>query len=342
MRKLKFLTVLTLCFLSLWAFGQNGTADGTYHFGNLGLDDSGGAGFKKQGDKFAISNVAVNIGTEMYYSAKDATGNLVIKAEGGTVCKRFTLRNMAIYTYYSGSKQPLPYTKFEITLKNESGGVIATHQISSTVQIGETTISAIPFTTPWPVAGYTNVARIELSYAAQGLGATADVLTFKTLSIANVVGGTLPVRFGAISAKISSGSLQVGWTTHSEVNNDKFVVQVSKNGAKWTDVGTVVSKAEGGNSASTLNYSFGMPWGEMTLAGLGLLSLLLLPATRNRWMKFGVVVLALTVIVSCAKETENLPDRNIAATAKGATYVRVAQVDKNGTTTFSEVVVVKD
>jgi len=342
MRKFKFLTILALCFFALWAFGQNGTADGTYHFGNLGDDDSGGAGFKKQGDKFAVSNVAKNVGTEMYHGTRLATGNLVIKAEGGTVCKRFTLRNMAIYTFYSETKQSLPYTKFEITLKNESGGIIAVHQIASTTQIGETTISAIPFTTPWPVAGYANVARIELSFAAQGLGATADVLTFKNMSIANVVGGTLPVGFGTVSAKISSGRLQVDWTTRNEVNNEKFIVQGSKNGTNWTDLGTIVSKAELGNSGTTLNYSFGMQWGGTVLAGLGLFSLLLLPATKNRWMKLFVIMLAMSALVSCAKENDNFLDRELKESKNSPTYIRLVQVDKNGTTTFSEVVVVKD
>ncbi len=341
-RKLQLLVVLALWTFGQSAFAQNGTSDGTYHFGNLGTNDSGGTGFKKQGDKFVVSNVAVNDGTEMYHSTKLETGNLVIKAEGGTVCKRFTLRNIAIYTYYSGSKQPRFYSKFEITLKNQSGGVIAIHQIPSSTQIGETTISAIPFTTPWPVAGYANVASIALSYAAEGIGAYADVLTFKNMSISNVSASTLPVSLGAISAKLSSGRLQVDWTTHSEINNEKFIIQVSKDGVNWTNVGTVVSKTEGGNSASTLNYSFGMQWSGTVLAGLGLFGLLLLPNTKNRWMKLLVILLAVSALVSCAKENENLLDRELKGSKNSPTYIRLAQVDKNGATTFSEVVAVKD
>lgn len=348
-RKLHFFTVLLLLSMAQLASGQTGTGNGTYHFGGLGTDNSAGTGFKKQGDKFAVSNEAANVGTEMYYGPKNVTtGNLVIKAEGGSVCKRFTLQNMGFYTYYSGSKQSLTYTKFEVTLKNEGGGVIATHQISAPKTIGETTLSAIPFATAWPAIGYAGVARIELSYSAYGTGSYAnvltspDVLTFKNITVANISAGTLPVSFGDIAAKLSAGRLQVDWKTYSETNNEKFVVQLSKDGTKWTDVGSVISKAEGGNSGVTLHYSFGLQWGDMALAGFGFFGLLLLPAARNRWLKLASAALVLSVMVSCAKESEDLLDRDRANTIKGNTYVRVAQIDRDGTTTFSEVVVVKD
>lgn len=192
------------------------------------------------------------------------------------------------------------------------------------------------------------MARIDFSYSANGTGSYAntptspDVLTFKDVTIANVSAVTLPVSFGDIAAKVSSGRLLVNWITYSEANNDRFVVQVSKDGAKWIDVGTVLSRAEGGNSGVILNYSFGLQWGGMALAGFGLFGLLLLPAARNRWIRLASVVLVLSVMVSCAKEGEDLLGRDRTNTIKGNTYVRVAQIDKDGTTTFSEVVVVKD
>lgn len=349
MRKLKFLAVFALCCFSLWAFGQNGTVDGTYHFGNLGANDSGGAGFKKQGDKFAISNIAAidSRDNSLYYNfrapSKGEQANLVIKAEGGSVCRRFTLKDMELYSFAGSYYKKWPYTKFVITLKNESGSVIASHQIASTVEIGLNAIvrlKDIPFTTAWPTVGYSGVARIELSYIAED--EYPEVLGFKNMTISNISANTLPVGFGAVSAKLSSGRLQVDWTTHSELNNEKFIIQGSKDGTNWTNLGTVASKAEGGNSATTLNYSFGMQWGGTVLAGLGFLGLLLLPATKNRWMKLFVIVLAVSALASCAKENDSLLGRELKESKSSPTYIRLAQVDRNGTTTFSEVIVVRD
>jgi len=349
MKKLKFLIVLALCSFSPWVFGQNGTADGTYHFGNLGASNSGGTGFKKQGDKFAISNVALidSRDNSIYYGfrapSKGEQADLVIKAEGGSVCKRFTLKDMDLYSFAGSYYKKWPYTKFVITLKNESGGVIASHQIASTVEIGLNAIirlKDIPFTTAWPTAGYSGVARIELSYIAED--EYPEVLGFKNMTISNISANTLPVGFGTVSAKISSGRLQVDWTTRNEVNNEKFIVQGSKDGANWTNLGTVVSKAELGNSATTLNYSFGIQWGGTVLAGLSLLGLLLLPATKNRWMKLLAVVLAVSALISCAKKNESLLDRELKESKNSPAYIRLAQVDRNGAMTFSEVVVVKN
>ncbi|MDT9726520.1 hypothetical protein DUZ99_16175, partial [Xylanibacillus composti] len=76
-----------------------GTADGTYDFGSLSPtnDDSGVPGFKKQGDKFHISNNMGQDGT-MIYSA-DNTGYFELRAEGGSVVRHFTLDDLHIVPY---------------------------------------------------------------------------------------------------------------------------------------------------------------------------------------------------------------------------------------------------
>ncbi len=46
------------------------------------------------------------------------------------------------------------------------------------------------------------------------------------------------------------------WSTASETNNDYFTIERTKDGIVYDAVGTVDSKAPGGNSTQTLTYSF--------------------------------------------------------------------------------------
>lgn len=151
----------------------------------------------------------------------------------------------------------------------------------------------------------------------------------------------LPVSFGEVTANIASGRLNVNWKTVSEKDNEKFIIQASANGKSWTDVGTVVSKSTNGNSSIALDYNFSTAWSNTVLAGFGLLGLLLLPAARNKWMKLAVLVLAVSAIASCAKDNDVLNDSENGSSGSGAVYVRVAQVDKDGTSTHSDAVVAK-
>lgn len=69
----------------------------------------------------------------------------------------------------------------------------------------------------------------------------------------------LPVRWTAagLQASVVNGQVVLSWGTATEINNKEFIVQRSVNGSsKFINVGTVQSKAEGGNSTSTLSYGF--------------------------------------------------------------------------------------
>lgn len=153
--------------------------------------------------------------------------------------------------------------------------------------------------------------------------------------------GTLPVTFNGLSAKIQGGNLMVDWSTESEKDNDKFVVQGSSDGKSWTDLGTVATKAPGGNSSAKISYSFTRQWGDTVLAGFGLLGLLLLPAVRSRLMRLGVLVVVVSMVVACAKDDDGLQQMEDGSRAGKATYIRIAQVDKDGTTSYTQPVVAK-
>lgn len=160
-------------------------------------------------------------------------------------------------------------------------------------------------------------------------------------TVSGMVFGVLPIDLGSFSAKIHSGKLLVYWMTYSERNNDKFVVQAAIDGQSWIDLGTVNSKGIAGSSSTPLSYSFSMPWAKQLLAGFGLLGLLLLPAVRSRAKKLLLLCLVLVAALSCAKEHSVLTELEKATISGKPIYIRLMQLDKDGSSSFSQIVVPK-
>ena len=79
---------------------------------------------------------------------------------------------------------------------------------------------------------------------------------YQWMSRQSLPGGTLPVSLTSFSGYKEGNSNKLLWTTASENNNNGFEVQRSSDGANFTAIGFVVSKAIGGNSTSELNYNF--------------------------------------------------------------------------------------
>lgn len=77
------------------------------------------------------------------------------------------------------------------------------------------------------------------------------------------------------------------------------------------------------------------------LAGFGLLGLLLLPAIRNRLMRLGMLVVVMSIAIACAKENDGFRNLEEGNRAGKATYIRVAQVDKDGSTNYTDAVIAK-
>ncbi|WP_199120215.1 hypothetical protein [Pedobacter sp. ASV28] len=152
----------------------------------------------------------------------------------------------------------------------------------------------------------------------------------------------LPVAFTSLNAQLSaSNQLQVQWQTTSEANNKQFVVQASVNGSSWTNLGTVASKAANGNSSEVIAYTATYQLGQLALAGIGFLGFLFLPVVRNRMARLAMIVLVVAMAASCAKQNDSFADLKVQSKAGQSIYVRVAQVDYNGTTTYSDPIVVK-
>lgn len=63
----------------------------------------------------------------------------------------------------------------------------------------------------------------------------------------------LPIQLAEFTGSCEGGSVQLDWSTWSEVDNDHFVVQFSSNTTDWTDLDIIPGA---GTSSTVNNYSF--------------------------------------------------------------------------------------
>lgn len=155
----------------------------------------------------------------------------------------------------------------------------------------------------------------------------------------------LPVVFGSISATFANNILSVNWNTQMEKNNKEFIVEGSVDGSKWFKLGTVASKANGGNSDLSISYDFNKSIDELLLvSGFSLVSvamvmilvLMLFPSIKRKtaYMLTPVLAIVMSVVFfSCnkSKDAYNTADNKIV-------FIRIAQVDVDGTTSYSPAV----
>lgn len=66
----------------------------------------------------------------------------------------------------------------------------------------------------------------------------------------------LPIGIGSLTARVTGTTNTVYWTTETEVNNKKFIVERSADGRVFQAIGEVNSIAPNGNSTTTLAYRF--------------------------------------------------------------------------------------
>ncbi len=170
------------------------------------------------------------------------------------------------------------------------------------------------------------------TYNGNGYGNwTASPLTFTTSAV-------LPIKLQSFSAERKGNELYVNWETASENNNSHFLIQASINGSTWIDLGKVNSKAVNGNSSAPLSYTFNQSLGQLALASFSLLGFLLLPVSRNKFLKLAMLLLVITSIAACAKMDDTFPQLQKDLTTAQSVYVRLVQVDLDGTLTYSDAI----
>jgi hypothetical protein len=94
-----------------------------------------------------------------------------------------------------------------------------------------------------------------LSVNDRGFTQTGPFTSFSPFTIgSNGPGNVLPITLLSFTARATpAGTVETAWTTASEVNNDFFTVERSRNGNQWEAVGHIEGA---GNSTTVLNYTF--------------------------------------------------------------------------------------
>lgn len=137
-----------------------------------------------------------------------------------------------------------------------------------------------------------------------------------------------------------AGELRAYWKTAAEKDNSHFILQISQDGKSRKDL---LRKDAAPNGSSGATYEVHSDLGQLSLAGLGMIGLLLLPVRNKRCRTFLLLSLFTLFAFSCAKTNDN-QNINLFSTKsflKYTVYVRLAQFDHNGTINYSEAVAIK-
>jgi hypothetical protein len=86
---------------------------------------------------------------------------------------------------------------------------------------------------------------------------SVNFTTFSKFALADIVTGSnpLPIELVNLNAENCKENICLNWTTATEINNDRFVVEKSIDGVNFIAIGEVDSKTLNGNSTSNLNYN---------------------------------------------------------------------------------------
>lgn len=146
---------------------------------------------------------------------------------------------------------------------------------------------------------------------------------------------TLPVAFGNVQAAITNNVLKVSWQTLSEHNNQHFDIQISEDGKAFTTIKRIQSMAPEGNRQSVLNYEYAVPLHSLAQVGIAAaLFLVAIGYSRRRLLWITVVLVAgcSVFFIACSKSADGTMGTD------EVFFVRVAHVDKDGSTAYSKVV----
>jgi hypothetical protein len=144
----------------------------------------------------------------------------------------------------------------------------------------------------------------------------------------------LPVTFADLQATRNNGNLNIAWTTLTETNNSHFDIEISKDGNKFEKIATVNSKAVNGISNLPLNYQVSISLNQITGFAIPAVFALLAMGFKNRWRKVFVSFFLVAVLITACSKKESQSIN----TSKENIFVRIAQVDIDGTKSFSKIV----
>lgn len=240
---------------------------------------------------------------------------------------------------YAGAANLAQNVTGTLTITGKLSGVTKFSQTKSTgfaTSLGATNGFTLIDLTNLNGQNYSNIIIDQLQITAGGNYVYLGFDAFTWVKDSNLV---LPIDLTAFSASLSkAGILSANWETASETNNSHFIVQASNDGKTWNDVARKEAVANAKNGAS---YSIAVNFATVSLSGFGLLGLLFLPFCNRRY-RLATIIGAMAILgISCAKDNDIKIDSFKPNTAQSGTiYVRLAQVDLDGTTTYSNPVAV--
>ncbi|WP_346236023.1 hypothetical protein ABDK00_017570 [Niabella insulamsoli] len=233
----------------------------------------------------------------------------------------------ANYTKYRPNVSTNDYSDNFLTTKTASNPSATTYALDfSFAQFPKTGIDLL--------FGVTSDPAQAVSSVTQG---SASRTFFHVFTVANCTGGTtLPATFDQIDAFTKNNQLVVHWKTLNESNNEKFLIEVSTDGQNFQKISEVQSKAAAGVSSGALSYSFATPWNA--IAGIALIPLLLLGFSRSARQKNAVVLALIALSMTAVLYGCSKTGASVAALQDKKIFIRIGQVDKDGTVRYSKTV----
>ncbi len=148
------------------------------------------------------------------------------------------------------------------------------------------------------------------------------------------------VQLTNLSAIVSGDILFVKWRTASEKNNKSFDIEASPDKVHFITIGEIQSLDEDGNSTAALSYEFSADLAGVSLVNSGIIVALFALGNmamglsrKIRWVFTGLMITALlTGVTGCKKQSAE------PASDTSHTYVRIAQIDQNGSKTYSKII----
>lgn len=189
-------------------------------------------------------------------------------------------------------------------------------------------------------AVYGTLLRMRvMSDNSSNFGPSSQLISGQTEDFWVKINDALPVTFGDIAATIKDGSLDLKWRTLTEKNNDYFIIEASKDGKAFKRIGEIKSAAPEGNSDQPVEYHFSMNMGDLSgLVAMGLLSFGLLLIVNRRKLGHWTNLILITGMITCFGISCNKAVTEEITTNKNEKiYLRIGQVDKDGTKTYSKV-----
>ncbi len=197
--------------------------------------------------EFVVTFVQSGTNTAIVQDTMNATA-IDVDGDGGSLQEQFTAFGTATYTLNTPSS---------LVVGSVSGGSIFTGPKTNSPGI-DTTATKVMVT-----INYSNVSSIKFRYGGTISGSSSsssgnryNSIWFKTFAYTSAKINTLPVQIASFNAQLNNAASKaiLNWSTSSEINASRFVVERSIDGSNYADIAMVFSQE--GNSNSLRQYSY--------------------------------------------------------------------------------------